>query len=129
MRSATETHAAALIIEDELLISMAIQLALEELGFSQFTIATSEAEAIAATQTHRPDLITADIRLRDGDGVHAVETIWSDGYIPTIFITATTARVPSSIGSSPVLQKPFTVEGLKDVVREVLADAPRQTAH
>jgi DNA-binding response OmpR family regulator len=115
-------------MEDELLISMAIQLALEELGFSQFTIATTEAEAVAAAHTRRPDLITADIRLRDGSGLRAVETIWAEGYVPTVFITATTTRVPSGFERSAVLQKPFTLERLKDTVRDVLPGAPMQAA-
>jgi DNA-binding response OmpR family regulator len=118
----------ALIVEDELLISMAIQLALEEIGFNEFAIATTEGEAVKAARARRPDLITADVRLRDGNGLRAVEEIWTRGHIPTVFITATTTRLPAAFNRGAVMQKPFTAERLKDTVRDLLARAPVRSA-
>jgi DNA-binding response OmpR family regulator len=119
---------AALIVEDELLISMAIQLALEELGFNEFAIATTEMEAVKAARARRPDLITADVRLRDGNGLRAVEEIWTRGHIPTVFITATTTRLPPAFDRDAIMQKPFTAERLKETVRDLLARASVRSA-
>jgi CheY-like chemotaxis protein len=113
----------ALVLEDEPLVSMAIQAALEEIGFTRVTVAATEAEAVAAAQELRPSLITADIRLREGNGIRAVEAIWKDGSIPTVFVTATAQRLPEALEDAAVLHKPFTLERLKETVRTVMARA------
>ncbi|MBX6323907.1 MAG: response regulator [Rhodospirillaceae bacterium] len=119
-----ENGRAVLIVEDEILISMAVQLALEELGFSRFVVATTETEAVDAARAYHPGLITADIRLHEGSGLRAVEAIWARGPVPTVFITATASLLPPRLRQTPVLQKPFTLERLQQTVRAVLALTP-----
>ena len=78
----------ALIIEDDALVAMAIEEILRDCGFTSFHLAVSLDEAVAAARERCPSLITADVELRPGSGVDAVQTICSDSPIPVIFITA-----------------------------------------
>ena len=77
----------ALIIEDEALIAMAIEDALRGCGFTSFAVAVSADEAVAAAAHKCPDLITADVELRPGCGITAVQSICSEQPIPVLFIT------------------------------------------
>ena len=65
----------ALIIEDEALIAMAIEDALLTCGFTSFEVAASAQDAMAAAARKCPDLITADVELRPGSGIDAVQSI------------------------------------------------------
>lgn len=78
-----------LIIEDEALISIEIEALLTEQGFETFDWATSPRQALHCAQGHRPDLITADLRIVDGTGLEAVDAILAEmGDIPVVFVTA-----------------------------------------
>jgi two-component system, response regulator PdtaR len=102
----------ALIIEDEFLIALALEDMLSELGFLSFDWAATEDEAIAAVRRRRPDLITADIHLRVGNGISAIEAIRSDEPgIPTVFITANDSLVAQMKGTT-VLSKPIRLADL-----------------
>lgn len=109
----------ALIIEDESLIAIAIEDALRGCGFTSFDVAPSADEAIAAAARRCPDLITADVQLRPGCGIAAVETICSAKPIPVLFITGTAGdvrlRVPGHL-----VEKPFTARGIEDAIKLTL---------
>ncbi len=102
----------ALIIEDESLISMAIEEILRGCGFTSFDVATSGEDAIAFAKNTCPDLITADVELDPGSGIDAVNVICSGPSIPVIFITGSPSEVASKMPLHPVIVKPFTVESV-----------------
>jgi len=78
----------ALIIEDDALIALQIEMLLEDRGFTSVDIAATEREAVASALSHRPAIITSDVRLAAGDGPHAVRDILRRiGPTPVIFIT------------------------------------------
>jgi CheY-like chemotaxis protein len=78
----------ALIIEDEMLIALEIEGLLEDLGFETIDIADNPRQALLAAKSHRPDLITADIRIIGGTGVEAVQYITDAlGPIPVVYVT------------------------------------------
>jgi len=77
-----------LIIEDEMLIALEIESLLQEMGFGTFDIADSPERAVASAMAHRPDLITADVRIIGGTGVEAVNAIVATlGPVPVVFVT------------------------------------------
>jgi CheY-like chemotaxis protein len=79
----------ALIIEDEALISIELEALLSELGFETFDWAVSPHQALNCAKGHRPDLITADLRIIDGTGLEAVQSIVAElGKIPVVYVTA-----------------------------------------
>ena len=110
----------ALIIEDESLIALAIEDALRGCGFTSFEIAVSADEAVAAAARKCPDLITADVELRPGCGITAVQSICSQQAIPVLFITGSPDEVRIRIPGHPMVEKPFSAEHIMDATKLTL---------
>ena len=110
----------ALIIEDESLIALAIEEALRECGFASFEVATSEEEAIAAARRRCPDLITADVELRPGCGIGAVQSICTKSVIPVVFITGRPIDVQSRMPQHALVEKPFSADHIMAAVKLAL---------
>lgn len=114
----------ALIIEDEPLMAMHLETVLEEIGFTSFDHAATEAEAIDAAAARRPVLVTADYRLRDGNGVAAVRAIReTHGVVPVVFVTGSRAEVEELVPELPVVAKPIAEAEFRERVAQVLATA------
>ena len=98
-----------LIIEDEPMIAMLLQDALEEAGATSFSFAATEHDAVRLALEEAPAVITSDVRILEGTGACAVEQIrHALGPIPVIFITGTPEGCTST-PSSAVLTKPVTI--------------------
>ena len=116
----------ALIIEDEALIAMTIEEVLRDCGFASFDLATSTEEAIACARRTCPDLITADVELKPGSGIEAVNSICSGPSIPVIFVTARAEEVAHKMPLYPWIMKPFLPDALMKAVETALAPKSRQ---
>jgi two-component system, response regulator PdtaR len=114
----------ALIIEDEPLISLALQDVLADSGFTSFDLASSFDAAVAAATRRCPDLITADVRLAPGSGIDAVQAICAAKPIPVIFITGTGAEARERCPGVVVIDKPFTVAQIVEAVRTLTGTGP-----
>jgi DNA-binding response OmpR family regulator len=110
----------ALIIEDETLIAMAIEDALRDCGFTSFDNAVSAQEALAAAERKCPDLITADVELRPGCGITAVQSICSDRAIPVLFITGSPGQVRIRMPGHALVEKPFSADHVRDATKLTL---------
>lgn len=110
----------ALIIEDESLIAVAIEDALRDCGFTSFDFAVSAEEAVIAAARKCPDLITADVELRPGFGITAVQSICSERLIPALFITGAPGEVRIRMPGHSLVEKPFSAERIMDVTRLTL---------
>lgn len=111
-----------LIIEDEPLIAMSIQDALEEAGATSFHIAENEADAVTSARDHPPGFITSDVHLKQGTGPAAVRAIRAElGDIPVLFLTATPERCTPCDQPGTVLAKPFMNNDLGRAFRAALA--------
>lgn len=111
----------ALIIEDDDLIAITIEDLLSSCDFTSFDFAVSLDEAVTAARQRCPDLITADIELKPGSGIDAVQTICSEKPIPVIFITGRADDARSRMPQHPVLSKPFRISDIEAAVREVMS--------
>jgi two-component system, response regulator PdtaR len=109
----------ALIIEDEFLAAALLQDMLAEMGFDSFDVAATEDEAVKAARAHCPDFISADIRLRKGTGIAAVEAICRDQQIPVVFVTANEADLRER-RDALVVAKPVHRSDLKRAVRQAM---------
>ena len=97
-----------LIIEDEPLLAMDLEAMLEEAGATSFDVATTEAEAVEAARAHPPQLITSDVKLLEGTGPDAVQTILAErGNVPVMFITASPEECEPCNPQAPILGKPI----------------------
>jgi CheY-like chemotaxis protein len=110
----------ALIIEDEFLIAMAIEDALRGCGFTSFEVAASADEAVIAAARKCPDLITADVELRPGCGITAVQSICSDRPIPVVFVTGSPGQVQIRMPGHGLVEKPFSADHIMDATRVAL---------
>jgi CheY-like chemotaxis protein len=92
-------------------------------------MATSAREALALLHRHRPDLILADLRMPEMDGLalltHASRVA---PQVPVVIFTAygsiETARQAREAGAAAYLTKPFTVGELQGAVARTLASSP-----
>ena len=110
----------ALIIEDETLIAMAIEEALRACGFTSFNVAVSADEAVTAAALKCPDLITADVKLRPGCGITAVQSICSERQIPVLFITGTPGEVRLRMPGHALVEKPFSAHHIEEATKLTL---------
>ena len=104
----------ALIIEDEIIAGIGMQLVLSDMGFDSFAFAGTEHQAVEQALLRKPDLVTVDVGLLDGDGMSAVRAIHGAiGPSPTVYVTGD----PRALANHPhavVVEKPY---GPVDMVR------------
>jgi DNA-binding response OmpR family regulator len=110
----------ALIIEDDTLVALAIEEVLRDCGFKSFDVAASLDEAVTSARKRCPELITADVELKPGSGIDAVQTICSGNPIPVVFITGRADAARARMPQHRVLSKPFRISEVESAVREAL---------
>jgi len=122
-----------LVVDDEMGIR---DLLSETLGDEGHTVLLAEnaAEARAARQKARPDLVLLDIWMPDTDGVSLLKE-WSAGGLlnmPVLMMsghaTIDTAVEATRIGAMDFLEKPFPLAKLLATVKKALAAKPLQKA-
>lgn len=102
----------ALIIEDEMLIALEVESLLHDFGFDSCDIADNPADALRMALEHRPDLVTADLRIVGGTGIEAMDAILAElGPIPHVYVTGN-ADMLRGRSAAPVVDKPLTRRAL-----------------
>ena len=78
-----------LLVEDEVIISLAKQKELEKYGYNVLTINTGEKAVAISKENDKIDLILMDIDLGNGlDGTEAAGIILKDREIPVVFLSS-----------------------------------------
>src|ERR1700748_252282 len=107
-------HRHALIIEDEMLIALEVESLLHDFGFESCDIVDNPSDALKSALAHRPDLVTADMRILGGTGVDAVTAITEQlGPVPHIYVTGNPDMLLGKT-AAPVVDKPLTRRALSD---------------
>ncbi len=124
--------ASILIVEDEVIVAMEIREKLIALGWRVSGLVTSGAEALAAAEVDRPDLVLMDITIKgEIDGIETARRLQARYRIPVIFITAFVSpglrRPRKSKDSFVWLSKPLIDEELLRAIRTALAGKPKAT--
>jgi two-component system, response regulator PdtaR len=109
-----------LIIEDEPLIALLFAEVLAELGHEVCASERTEFDAIAAAKREKPELIISDVRLLEGSGIDAVNSILETGFVPHIFVTGDVVEQKSFSPAAGVLQKPFFEVQLVKAIRRAM---------
>ncbi|MBG0814773.1 response regulator transcription factor [Planomonospora sp. ID82291] len=117
-------EARLLIVEDEPNILELLAASLRFAGFGVNT-AGNGADAVAAVQRHRPDLIVLDVMLPDMDGFDVVRRLRGGGTdTPVLFLTARDATEDKirglTVGGDDYVTKPFSLEEVVARIRAVL---------
>jgi two-component system OmpR family response regulator len=123
MNAAPATHR-VLVVDDEPNIVDVIGMALRFQGFGVATARTG-AEAIAAVDEFRPDLIVLDVMLPDMEGFEVARRLGAErARVPIVFLTARDATEDKvrglTLGGDDYMTKPFSLEELVARIRAVL---------
>lgn len=109
-----------LVIEDQWFIADHIVFVIAQAGATSIDLATTEADAVAAALARPPSVIMSDIRLAEGTGPAAVQTIIERlGPLPVIFVTGTPEECKPCDPPMVVLGKPIQDAVLKATFREL----------
>ncbi|HJQ57484.1 MAG TPA: response regulator [Vineibacter sp.] len=115
-----------LIIEDEAVIALDVAEIVRGAGHQVVGVAASERTAIELAAKHSPDLVVADVQLKDGDdGRTAVRQILKSLPVPVIFVTGFPERLLTGQGLEPafVITKPFAPDQLRTAMAQALSIA------
>ncbi len=122
-----------LVVDDEADIRALIQEILSDEGY-KVTVAADAAEARAAKEQHRFDLVLLDIWMPDTDGITLLRE-WSEGgdlKCPVVIMsghgTVDTAVEATRLGAFDFVEKPLSLAKLLRTVEAALESANRQTA-
>jgi DNA-binding NtrC family response regulator len=118
-----------LIVEDDCITALALHRAVTRMGHTVVACASSAAEAMAAVQAYRPDVVLLDIRLRGAqDGVLVgtdIQALWS---IPVIYLSGLD---PSQLGIPDFpealwcyVAKPIDWDQLQDILARLFPMHP-----
>jgi two-component system OmpR family response regulator len=105
------------------------------LGMEEFAVdtAASGAEALSSARANPPDLMVLDIMMPEMDGFEVVEALRAEPSTARVPIILLTARGQDSdilrgyqLGVSSYLTKPFNLDELVGIIREVFQTVDRQ---
>lgn len=107
-----------MVVEDEVIVALAIKETVEDLGHEVCGVARSEAEALRIAAAQMPDIALMDVQLAGPvDGVEAARRLKADLGIRSLFLSgcadhATLARLTATYPLG-VVHKPFSSAQLK----------------
>ena len=89
MTRMTESKGRIQIVEDEQILAQDIAMQLGALGYEVVAVASSGESAIEEAETHHPDLVVMDLRLKGKlDGIDAAFAIHDRLNVPVVYLTA-----------------------------------------
>ena len=114
-----------LILEDDEATAELIKFYLQEEGL-QVAVSTRGKDFIARVAEYKPDLITLDVLLPDGDGFNIFKKLQKNERtknIPVIFITVKEGEKEKGIkmGARGYIVKPFNEKELKGTIKSILS--------
>ncbi|WP_324827699.1 response regulator [Qipengyuania zhejiangensis] len=114
----------ALIIDNNIAISRAIQSYLEPLGFGTFDYTWTEQQALDAAHQHRPDIIVIGDDIETGSAINAARQISSDASIPVLMVSGNTALASQRLAEVGSYDGPFHLNQIEQAVDVALSHVP-----
>lgn len=115
-----------LLVEDEEMLVNVLATLLEDEGY-KVRKSTSAEEALDSIGAFKPDLIISDVKLPEKDGFTMLKQLKGDtsvSSIPFICLTALddnqSAQRAKTLGAAAYMTKPFDVDDLVKVIRQVI---------
>jgi len=113
-----------LVMEDDLNVAKGLEMVLTEEGYDVYLAGTGGL-ALEAFKQKRYDLLVADLRLPDMDGMEVIKKVKSEKpetevLVITGYGTAATAVEAMKLGARDFLPKPFTEDQIKFAINEAL---------
>jgi CheY-like chemotaxis protein len=113
------------IVEDEVILAMALTLMLEDWGHQVVGTADTETGALALVEAKRPDVVVMDIRLgRRDSGLRVARIMRASSDVPIVFCTAYADNPPiqaevRSIDNAHLVGKPVNEDQLEWLLRSL----------
>jgi CheY-like chemotaxis protein len=118
--SPSDGRSRILIVEDEPFIALTLEDMLVELGFALAGTVSQVAEAIELVKREPVDCALLDVNLGT-EKIDPVADLLATRGCPFIFTTGYgRSGIPNGHSNRPVLQKPFRMDDLANVLRETL---------
>lgn len=117
----------ALIIDDNMIVSRAIQDRLAAMGFRSFDHTWTEEQAIAAASRHRPNLVVVGDSIESGSAFDAARRIAIPRGTPILMVTADRHLLQKRIPRDASLSGPFLLTEMENAVE--LACAAMEPEH
>ena len=114
------TH--ALIIDDNMIVSRAIQSCLETLGFNSFDHTWTEEQALAAAGRRPPDLVVIGDEVEAGSGLSAAKRISCNFAVPVLMVTGDPVRARKRLEKAVAFEGPFLLNQIEEAVQLARAD-------
>jgi len=123
---------AILVMEDDPSVAQGLEMVLNEEGYG-VNLAGTGALALKAFKEKKFDLLVADLRLPDINGMDVIREIKSqkpetEVIVITGYGTTATAVEAMKIGVHDFLPKPFTEDQIKNAICEALSDQRKKSA-
>jgi DNA-binding response OmpR family regulator len=114
-----------LIVDDEADLAATYERLLRRQGYRVQSVGSRRA-GLAAIGAERPNLVIADLRLPDGDGLDVVRAARALPTPPPVLVATVLGSRASrqtalAAGASAFLAKPFATETFSSLVKELLA--------
>jgi ActR/RegA family two-component response regulator len=127
-----EGSAQILVMEDDLSVARGLEMILSEEGYT-VNLADTGKLAMQAFKQKRFDLLVADLRLPDIDGMEVIKQIKADKpetevIVITGYGTTATAVEAMKLGVHDFLPKPFTEDQIKTAIDEALKEHVEKSA-
>lgn len=101
-----------LIVEDDVLLATAMEMSVEEAGYSVVRQATTVDDALETVRRERIDAALLDVNLA-GELVFPVADELAQRGVPFVFVTAhPRAALPPALRDRPFVEKPYSDEEL-----------------
>lgn len=116
-----------LIIDDEEFLCNKLKDSLSEEGYNVNTANAGE-EGVLLAKRDNPDLILLDLRLPDVDGIETLEKINALDHVPVTILMSGQGSVDTAVsaikkGAYDFIEKPFSIDKLKVIIRNALDTA------
>lgn len=109
-----------LVIEDDFLTADYIAQLVQAAGATSVSQAATQRDAIEQARGERPAVITSDVKLMEGTGPLAVQTIIAElGPIPVIFVTGSPEDCTPCEPPAVVLSKPINEREIMHYFRQL----------
>src|SRR5262245_13177287 len=128
--------ARVLIVEDEPLIALDLEAALQTIGFDVCGRASNPREAIELATSRRPDLVLMDLYLEEGcEGTKAAKWLNDACDIPVLFVTGhgdrdTLQRIREVLAQEQLYSKPVVADRLAEAISPATGwNVPNSPSH
>jgi two-component system alkaline phosphatase synthesis response regulator PhoP len=114
-----------MVVDDEVLLAEVIGEFLRDEGYGVL-LAHGRQKMLHLLETEEPDLIFLDVMMPDGDGRDIVKALQSHPRlrnIPVVLMSAGVSEQSLNVQPASFLPKPFNLEGLMALVREIVGPA------